>query len=791
MSIPGADDSRERARYMFVSAKKGAGENFVRGQIQALENGRESVFALVRRADDPPLPSRLGEVFSAESFVTPSGYTNLRNIRPLDATAGHLPEDRNELVAKLGWKQTPVWRKLHLQDILAVAKACSQSDLTTVNRVFPTILIGAKRYTDLKVAYSLLDRELREYISEWTFSFPELNTSQNQRHYQTLIQWYKQMEEHAWTAQEVARNPFDMLMSHNGLMRDASMWRRTRDIIDWIYEDLQGRRPATDTMLHSKSQWQLYQHVQRESRDACWVTRPSICDGATLIAHPHIRVSAHSKYIATEAYATIEYEIAAMLHRYIMRGQLGVSMTYVKRTLGSDPHLARLDDAQVAAVHMACGSHLSCITGFPGTGKTSVIAGIVLVGCSQGRCVLTAAPTAIAAERLRLELEDCKSIVSRGSLEESLREGGYCKPMTIHRLYGELKWNATLARRRILLILDEQSMQGIGILLKLLGVLHATDNSIVCIGDNDQLPPVNEAGIFNALLDRRLAQHVKVARLTRVYRTVDDGRLIVDNARRMLDPIWTPFEYDSDSFRFETTNLVRMAQSYWAEDRADRLLITASNRSRYELSKCIHDLHPNRSPGDMCLVIGTDFGRKVKEPWVYYLGDSVMNSVNIYSISKTLLAANGDIGTISDMRMGRDGDACGYIIVTYSKSGEISYQIGGGSGNKFFLGNYKFGPAYVRTTNKAQGAEASRVDILLVSSPNNDRRNLYTAITRAKRQCVIHAESEVHVHRVVKKVNPTPISEVVDTLLAMDSDTLLAKDSERDARVSKRRRTED
>ena len=182
--------------------------------------------------------------------------------------------------------------------------------------------------------------------------------------------------------------------------------------------------------------------------------------------------------------------------------------------------------SQKEALETAINSKVMLLTGGPGTGKTTVIKGIVelyaeIHGLSldyddyneDDYPVVLAAPTGRASKRLQ--------------------ESTGLEAMTIHRLIG---WNQETQPEDILdneinarlIIIDEMSMVDTWLFHQFLSAVPL-DAQIVFVGDEDQLPSVGPGQVFKDLIDSKRIPRVN---LTEVYRQ-QDGSSIVDLAHRM------------------------------------------------------------------------------------------------------------------------------------------------------------------------------------------------------------------------------------------------------------------
>lgn len=172
------------------------------------------------------------------------------------------------------------------------------------------------------------------------------------------------------------------------------------------------------------------------------------------------------------------------------------------------------------------------VTGGPGTGKTTLVAGLMDLlgdGASRGMPSLRialAAPTGRAAKRV----------------EEGLagKEGSEESAQTLHKLLGiDYKSGEPGYHRKNplpydLVIVDEASMVDLRIMTLLLEALSPRAR-LLLVGDKDQLPPVEAGALLADFLSRvdeeshRLKDRVMV--LEKVYRS---NRVIIDLARKVI-----------------------------------------------------------------------------------------------------------------------------------------------------------------------------------------------------------------------------------------------------------------
>ncbi|RLE22757.1 MAG: ATP-dependent RecD-like DNA helicase, partial [Acidobacteria bacterium] len=157
---------------------------------------------------------------------------------------------------------------------------------------------------------------------------------------------------------------------------------------------------------------------------------------------------------------------------------------------------------------------VTIVTGGPGTGKTTLVKGLVKIFGRYGLKILLAAPTGRAAKRLE---------------EASGKEA-----RTLHRLLEfnpvERAWgrNAENPLEADCIVVDEVSMLDVELGARLVEAVPSGCR-LVLVGDADQLPSVGPGDVLADLIKSGV---VDVIRLQRIFRQ-GEGSLIAENAHRI------------------------------------------------------------------------------------------------------------------------------------------------------------------------------------------------------------------------------------------------------------------
>lgn len=380
------------------------------------------------------------------------------------------------------------------------------------------------------------------------------------------------------------------------------------------------------------------------------------------------------------------------------------------------------EEKQKDAIKLAAHGGMLVLTGGPGTGKTTVVKGIINFFEKKRMEIMLAAPTGRAAKRMS-ELT------------------GY-EAKTIHRLL-EVEWTdgrkLDFKRNKLnpleadVIILDEVSMVDIFLFSHFLDAVRFGCR-VILVGDPDQLPAV-DAG--NVLGDIIASQKVPVVRLTEIFRQSGES-LIVTNAHAVIDGREPVLDAkDNDFFFMNRDNPILAAQTVsqlcserlpraYGYSHLENIQVLCPSRKgdcgTINLNRQLQNvLNPASDKKKECKIAGRLFRE----------GDKVMQIKNNYDIpwergrESGSGLFNGDIGIIQEINVKSE---CMRII--FDDDREVVYPIPSGAELEL---------AYAVTVHKSQGSEYDCV-IMPVSDvpPMLLYRNLlYTAITRAKKMMIV------------------------------------------------------
>lgn len=395
----------------------------------------------------------------------------------------------------------------------------------------------------------------------------------------------------------------------------------------------------------------------------------------------------------------------------------------------------KYNEEQVEALESFYTYNLIIITGGPGTGKTTVIMGLVKM------------------YKIMFNLESYAIAAPTGRAAGRIKEASGYSATTIHKLLkysGNDKFDLDEKNPTFkdLVILDECSMIDNHLFACLLkGVL--IEKKLVLVGDVDQLPSVNYGNLFQDLIE---SNKFKIITLTKNNRqTNHEGKenKIINLANSIKESTIRNFDFvDSDNLHFifnenndallsEIKKIYSEYRPLILEDELTDIQIVApmykNNLGIINLNEEIQELvNPSRLHENV-------YKRGAYE---YRKNDKVMYIEN----DPKLELSNGDVGFIEKLTFDNKKLEYGYINFN--------------ARSKFFKpeGFSKINLNYACSIHKTQGSEYNTV-ILVLDDTNKstnfftNKKMIYTAITRAKKNLFILSNKELFLRACSREMN--------------------------------------
>lgn len=382
-------------------------------------------------------------------------------------------------------------------------------------------------------------------------------------------------------------------------------------------------------------------------------------------------------------------------------------------------------EEQKEGIRAGLNNNICTITGYGGTGKSSLVSGIL--EALKGHSFVQTALAGRAASRMA----------------EITGEDGY----TIHRLLGYptgpsnkglFAFNDEKQLSYEIYIIDEGSMIDVSLYLALLRAIPS-GSKVYILGDPGQLESI---GAGNVLHDLIASDEICSVQLTQIHRQAAKSAIITESikarkgiqllkkdtagteTRGELQDLTITYYSDTSNTFYE----VNQAYSKLLEDpnfdvMETQIIVPMKERgsaSAYNINLSVQELYNPLTDG-MRQEYVLNFGKG------YYLreGDKVINVKNNYHTSPAIY--NGNIGTIVGWEFDEiENDDV--MIVDFLGIGEV--RLAQKYWNSIEL-------AYAITTHKSQGSQFDHVIYAFdfASMALLTREQVYTGITRAKKKC--------------------------------------------------------
>lgn len=366
-------------------------------------------------------------------------------------------------------------------------------------------------------------------------------------------------------------------------------------------------------------------------------------------------------------------------------------------------------DEQLDAIKLAITRKVAIITGGPGTGKTTILKGI-----------LDLYKVLSSSDKIRLN-EQIALLAPTGRASKRMSEVTNFEASTIHRF---LKWNKDTNRFQIneynkssvsFVIIDEASMIDTMLLANLLKGLKSSCH-IIFVGDANQLPSVAAGDVLNDMIE---SKELPVYALKNWHRQGSDSKIIPFAHRineGILDKELLNSGNDLEFIPCRDNEIIKVIESVCKDYNSYDLQVLApiyKNRNGiYAINDHLQKLWNPKSPSKK-EIEGNES--------IYREKDKVIQLSNMKDES----VFNGDIGIIDRIKLLGNKEL--YIdydgnLVKYTKS---------------MLQNFTLG--YAISIHKSQGSEFDTVLIPFTFDYRKMlyRKLIYTGVTRCKKKLIL------------------------------------------------------
>ena len=384
-------------------------------------------------------------------------------------------------------------------------------------------------------------------------------------------------------------------------------------------------------------------------------------------------------------------------------------------------------DEQKAAIKLSLDNHVMALTGLAGAGKTSTANGI----CS---------------------LYDNYNILAcalSGKASVRITEATGLPASTIHRALGyqngQFMFNKDNKLAVDIVLIDEATMINGTLFLSLLEAIP-TGAKVIIMGDVQQLTPIGNCQVFADILDSNvlpvvkltkphrqalmsgiIPTSIKVANQEQIFGNNFEGNEILGELKDMELDITSSKESMSDTIinHFQT----EMAKyNDIMEVQVCVPMRLKGELSCYNLNTKIQNIYNPKFNDSKEIEILLEKKNEDTKKYLIRVGDKVLNTKNNYKCTNvegdTTPVFNGNIGIVKEI------EDNGYCTIDFVGIGEVVFS-------KTDSKNLEL--AYACTVHKMQGSgfTSTIVGMDTGSFIMNNSELLYTAITRAKKYCVL------------------------------------------------------
>ena len=393
---------------------------------------------------------------------------------------------------------------------------------------------------------------------------------------------------------------------------------------------------------------------------------------------------------------------------------------------------------QLQSIRLCATQSILVITGGPGTGKTTLIKGIISMFKKSDMKIVLAAPTGRAAKRMTEATEK--------------------EAKTIHRLL-ETTFSIDDEHREFkneldpidadVIIIDEVSMVDILLMNSLLKAVEP-GTRLILVGDVDQLPSVGPGSVLYDIIE---SQSIETIRLNKIFRQAEESFIVV-NAHKINKGQLPELNSPNEDFFFVSRKNPQSTSAAILE------LCTSRIPEKYGLDsiKDIQVLSPSKRGDSGVYSLNAALQQRLNPPrkgvkekpyrnMIFRENDRVMQIKNNYNLPWVISedekeitygegVFNGDMGIIKKIDLKNSS-----LTVLFDDGKLVEYDFD-------ILDELEH--SYAITVHKSQGSEFPAVVIALANIPPMLRcRNiLYTAVTRARDLVMLVGDKEIMVQMV-------------------------------------------
>ena len=543
----------------------------------------------------------------------------------------------------------------------------------------------------------------------------------------------------------------------NLIKTNSSMYPYKYDVLEHdFYETLgkHGINPKNDTLRFGKNKDLALQTVSNSKRNSFWTTEK-------FLELERSYGSLLKDRFGNEQKTDCPYKKNA-IKEWIKQTEIVINMNS-----GNIRDIV-LNEQQVKAVNTALRYKLMCISGYPGTGKSTIVDFIVRFRREvMGVPTCLMAPTGKAVKSLMSKLENGQSVKGQSPLIATCHKFVY----NIFAEYRKYKENPDAELKDSIIksyveadknpfdtiIIDEASMIDFNIFMEIIDFAVEYGNNIIFVGDIHQLPPVSAGRPYECIYKSGLFKCVELNQIMRSSGNI--SKFVLSLNANQFSELPNYFDgkeikhYETPHFNEayfkaffkkiidkEPNRLTGFKRNYsvisaqnGSEDGQGRDWDGSVNQLNHMLQQLCLEIKRKEieANGEYEEILSVNTNKRS-----YYDGDRVIRTVNDYGTSDGKIRVNGEIGTVQ-IRKQIDQNGVEKIVA------DVCYDDGDVEKNLDVLDlEDNFNLAYASTVHKMQGSENKNIVVVMSDQHymwkgEGCKKLLYTAVSRAKEQLTI------------------------------------------------------
>lgn len=391
-------------------------------------------------------------------------------------------------------------------------------------------------------------------------------------------------------------------------------------------------------------------------------------------------------------------------------------------------------EEQINAITSTLSHGVTIITAKSGSGKTTSINGIIDIykdKCKMSLCSLSAKASRRMTEATGYQADTIHKLLGYGKSEDT---------------HQEFLYNAEFPLDTDIVIVDEASMINVDIFLSLLRAIKPT-GKVIIVFDSEQLPPIGYGNIATDLLQ----SDFNICKLTKVHRQALKSGILVDGnkIRGQVSPIKQP---SLKEIHGELNDMCYMFRNDRKQIRDIMIKQYLKSINDVGIENCAIIIPRKQdcinSTKEINILIQNEL---IKHPYGLNRGDvtfkkgaRIINKVN--DAEKGVI--NGELGYITSIyEKVEDNKKKEFFTVKFDNNDKVVEY------SKADLSDIELG--YAISIHASQGSEYNTVIVGIDNTHYSllSSNLLYTAVTRAKKRCLLACEPNAFQTCIRKKSN--------------------------------------